>query len=601
MYYQLDEEERDTRDSFEMFGELETQAAKDVQECVEEERPRPVAPAPAPVKSGFSWAAFAGGLAAFTWIGAAVGVPLSYFGIEAVLSMDPAVQAGLVALACGPALLFWVSASAAGEALKARRLATELTRLAQTPTLATEAGEAGARRLSETVKSEIESLNDAVATALARLAELEHSAQRNAALFNEAVAASREGGEELAQTMLRERDSMRELNGELRNETEVIAHSVGRQVRLMREASKLVNTEMGAAENALERHLAAFAASATTLSSNTSAFKHAAGDANAAAAALNGKVAGMLDGLSEATRLTDAARQSAEQAVAAAAETAHAVRESTRTAVTEAKRAAQLVREETIALQDVAGETLAKLSAAANAARDASEQSQAAADRHATSIEKRLSALAATAAVKKAAPSQKAERPAEQSVVANETTLEGVGDLQAAANSAASRWSQPRASQASGGETESSRLFKGFTSWNNFLPLAPTRGAPKPANESEAFNLVEFDAVDPDTMLKNEAIDLVADAGVDLDAVLIARDLERIAQSSRHGAAARRRAVVDAAPGAVSRVARHVKRNGDAQRLATQFRARPDLAKSERKGESSELVRAYLLIDAALS
>lgn len=598
MYYQLDEEEREARDSFEMFGELETQTTSETQELeAQEERPRAVAPTPA--KGGFSWAAFAGGLAAFTWIGAAVGAPLSYFGIDAVLSMDPAMQAGLIALACGPALLFWVSASAAGEALKARRLAAELTRLAQMPTLATEAGEAGARRLSETVKNEIESLNDAVAAAMARLGELENSAQRNATLFNEAVAASREGGEAMTQTLQRERDSMRELNNELRNESEVITHSVGRQVRLMREASKLVNTEMGAAENALERHLAAFAASATTLSSHTSAFKHAAGDANAAASALNGKVAGMLDGLSEATRLTDAARQSAEHAVAAAAETAHAVRETTRSALTEAKRAAQIVREETVALHDAAAETLAKLSAAAHAARDASEQSQAAADRHASSIEKRLSALAATAAVKRAAPPVKAERPVEQVAVANESTAERVGSLQAAANAAASRWSQPRGNQTR--EVEAPRAFKGFNAWNNFLPLTPTRGAPKPANESHAFNLVEFDSNDNDAALKHDAIDLVADAGIDLDAVLAARDLERIAQSSRHGAAARRRAVVDAAPSAVNRLARHVKRNSEAQQLAMQFRARPDLAKSERKGESSELVRAYLLIDAALS
>jgi len=39
----------------------------------------------------------------------------------------------------------------------------------------------------------------------------------------------------------------------------------------------------------------------------------------------------------------------------------------------------------------------------------------------------------------------------------------------------------------------------------------------------------------------------------------------------------------------------------DAHTLATQFRSRPDLAKSEKKGEGSDLVRAYLLIDAALT
>jgi hypothetical protein len=96
-------------------------------------------------------------------------------------------------------------------------------------------------------------------------------------------------------------------------------------------------------------------------------------------------------------------------------------------------------------------------------------------------------------------------------------------------------------------------------------------------------------------------VDLVYKAGVDLDDVLHAGDLERIARCSREGATARRRAVIDAAPGAVTRISRHVKRNGDAHTLATQFRSRPDLAKSEKKGEGSDLVRAYLLIDAALA
>jgi hypothetical protein len=83
--------------------------------------------------------------------------------------------------------------------------------------------------------------------------------------------------------------------------------------------------------------------------------------------------------------------------------------------------------------------------------------------------------------------------------------------------------------------------------------------------------------------------------------MLAAGDLERIARCSRDGATARRRAVIDAAPGAVTRISRHIRRNADAQELATKFRSRPDLAKSERKGEGSELVRAYLLIDAALA
>jgi hypothetical protein len=127
--------------------------------------------------------------------------------------------------------------------------------------------------------------------------------------------------------------------------------------------------------------------------------------------------------------------------------------------------------------------------------------------------------------------------------------------------------------------------------------------APVAANE-DSYELASFEArqpSDPDAALKHGAIDLVTNAGVDLDDVLAAEDLARVARCSREGASARRRAVIDAAPGAVTRIARHVRRNADAQALASQFRARPDLAKSTNKNEGSDLVRAYLLIDAALA
>ena len=50
----------------------------------------------------------------------------------------------------------------------------------------------------------------------------------------------------------------------------------------------------------------------------------------------------------------------------------------------------------------------------------------------------------------------------------------------------------------------------------------------------------------------------------------------------------------------MSRVARHIRRSAEAQEVANRFRARPDLARSSDKEEGSDLVRAYLLIDAAL-
>ncbi len=596
-------DDEDERDPFDAFGETEAAnddiALEEFEPLADDELPAAIQSEPETklqnVKTGFSWAGFAGGLAALVWVAGAIGGPISYFGIEGVLAMDPAMQAGVIALAFGPALLFWVAASAAGEALKARRLAVELTRIAREARLPVEAGENDARRLSNTVKGEIDQLNDAVAAALDRLAELETAAQRNAMLFGEAVAASRENTEAMSQALRYERDALVELNGDLKGQTEVIANSVGRQVRLMREASKLVKTEITAAEDALETHLASFAASATVLGERTAAFHEVADTAAAATASLNGTMTEMLDGLTEATRLTDAAKQSTEQAVLAANETASAVRETTRAAVTEAKRAAQLIRAETVALQDAAAETLSKLQDAANAARMASEESQAAADYHAAAIEKRLGALASTAGAKKVVRpvERKIERPVERKVERQLAEVEEMTTLHAAANAAVARGGA-RAARVETVSEEPRRMFKGFGGWGNFMPQREET----PANE----DLVAFSTPrDPDAELKSGAVDLVLNAGVDIDDVLHAGDLERIARCSRDGASARRRAVTDAAPGAVTKLVRHMKRNSDAHTLATQFRARPDLAKSERKGEGSELVRAYLLIDAALA
>ncbi|HET9230938.1 MAG TPA: hypothetical protein VFO00_06595, partial [Vitreimonas sp.] len=479
----------------------------------------------------------------------------------------------------------------------------ELTRLAREQRLPVEAAENEAQRLTNTVKHEIENLNDAVAAALNRLAELESAAQRNAALFGEAVEASRENTQVMSNALRAERDALTELNGDIKDQTETLAGSIGRQVRLMREASKLVKTEVTEAEAALASHLASFADSANDLGERTAEFHAAADAASAATASLNGTMTQMLDGLSEATRLTETAKKSTAEAVLAANETASAVRETTRTAVAEAKRAAQLVRAETAALQDAAVETVTKLQEAAEAARAASQESQAAADYHAASIEKRLSALASTATAKKIAQQRAVElRPVERKPEPVVEQAE-VTTLRAAANAAVARGASRPQARAGAEPAQPRSLFKGFGGWNSFMP---TRNdvANEAANTNDDAGLVDFGAPvrsNPDDQLRTNVVDLVFKAGVDLDDVLAASDLERIARCSRDGASARRRAVIDAAPGAVTRIARHVKRSNDAHTLAATFRSRPDLAKSEKKGEGSDLVRAYLLIDAALA
>lgn len=619
MYF--DDEEKDERDPFELFGDAPEAADDAIDELNLEadqqaDEPMVIEPeAPSAANGGFSWAGFIGGLAALLWAAGAVGAPLAYYGLDGVTRLDPAMQAGLVALAIVPALLFWVASSAAGEALKARRIASHIAN--QGASFPIDAGQANVKRLTSSVKSEIDALNDAVAGAMSRLAELETAAQRNTKLFDNAVAASRENTCAMTDALAREHAALVELNDDMKGQTETLAHSVGRQVRLMREASKLVSTEISAAEDALEGQMGAFHASAAVLGERTAQIQIAADSAAAATASLNGSMTGVLEGLVEATRLTETAKKSTEQAVLAANETASAVRETTRAAVFEAKRAAQLIRAEAAQMQDAAAETLTKLQHAAQAARDASEESQAAADRHAASLEKRLTALAATAGAKKAPLAPKREEHVavvEQRTVAVEAELR---TLHAAASAAVARpraqarpqmRSEPRFEpRMEAPQEQPKRLFKGFGGWSNFMPPREDK-MPEAANEQfddgALFDLVDFGerkSQSPDQMLQTDAVELVTEAGVDIEEVLSPADLDAIARASRQGAGARREAVLLAAPVAVNRIGRHVRRHTGANAVAQAFRARPDLAKSEKKAQGSELVRAYLLIDAALA
>ncbi|MBL8535801.1 MAG: hypothetical protein JNM59_00195 [Hyphomonadaceae bacterium] len=513
--------------------------------------------APTKLRVPFSWAGFSGGLAALAWIAAAFGGVITYFGVEAAMAMDPAAQAGLIALAVGPALLFWLIGAAASEAFKARRFSMDLARLAQASRMPFEASEADARYLSSAVKGEIESLNEAVAHALDRMAELEAAAQRNHELFDDVVSASRDAAEEATQALLREREVIAELNGELKGNSEDLAATIGRQVRLLREASRLVRTEAQTAESAFETHVSSFAASANALGDQTAAFREAAQDAAEMAGSINGALGQMLEGLTEATRLGETARRSSEETIIAATETACAVRESTRAAILEARRAAQLVRAETASIQDVANDTLAKLQSAAAAARAASDQS------------------AAAVAGQRRRVSMRAEKTQ--------------GDVHA--------WTAPLDQPPASASSPRHAAAKSFASWSHFVSRAK---APPAANEGTH---VDFDLppLSPDAALQSDAVDLVTDAGVDLSETLHANDLDRIARKSRDGASARRRAVLDAAPGAVGRVTRYVQRHEKAQAVAKSFRSRPDLTKSADKREAADLVRAYLLIDAALA
>lgn len=527
---------------------------------------------------GPGWMAIAGALG---WISTAASAPIAMLGWQAVQALPAAALAGWGAAAIAPAILILNSASAAREAHRTRRETMRLTAMAAEVLAPGEAAEARARRLGFTVRSEIGALQHVMDTALDRLMDLEAAAARNAESFNNAVACANEGAGALSQMLGHERHAIQSLNQDLAEQTEVIGQTIGRQVRMMREATRLVRNEFESADDVFQNHLTQFAASAALMHERTEAIDHAAQNTMGAVSRLDHTMAGALDALAQASTLTDTARQSADAAALAANATASAVRDTTQRAVADARRVAQMIRQETEAMEASATQTLALLKSAADEAHRASADAQAAADKHATSIQRRLAGMADTARVArapvKATQVQEHIETVEEEVIAT--------PMRAAANGRGRPFM--RAETVERANTVPHQ-FGGKGASANFGPVA------EPANDTHdhdfAFGVNDNEA--------DRALQVLARAGVRVGEVLTQRDLDAIAQRARNGAAARRIAVQACAAKTIDQIRVHLTQDGEALANAHAFRAKPQMATAS--GDRNLLV-AYLLLDTAMA
>jgi hypothetical protein len=525
---------------------------------------------------GFVWA--------FAWAAVTFGVPTAMIGADALQNQNPALYVAMAAAAIAPALLILSTFSAARESRRTREETRRIAALAEKALAPAEDAQDQARTLGRTVREEIGALQVVVGTALDRFAELEAAAQRNALVFDEAVTSARTGAGALTETLQNERLAFEALTSELHAQTETIGENVSRQIRMMRETSRIVRQEYAAADEALTNHFNAFAASADVMAERTQAIELAAAATKAASVQLDETVMTALEALTQATSITDAARQSADAAAQVAQATAGAVRDTTRRAVADARRVAQLIRNETTAMEESAATTLSRLKDAADEARRASEEAQAAADRHAEGIQRRLSAMAAQAAQPVAAqPALHAPPvapPAPVEVISNDDVAEEkirVGErfLRTAyapsAPTASSGFSRAGEPTVDAPVKPASRFVA--------PPVEPKAPAPQPKSAAE------------------NVLALLTEVGVDAGAVFTTTDLDFIAHRARQGGASRRQAVAAAAPEAIDALKSYFGRSAAAYAYAKAFRAKPELATSN---GGKKLLVAYLLVDAAL-
>jgi hypothetical protein len=531
------------------------------------------------------------------WIVGCVMVAFALIGANGIAALTLIQGGALAAAALLPALMAWFAGAAAHEAARARaeaqRLADAADRLLNPQQSAEEAG----RRLAMSVRSEISSLDHALEKTLQRLKEVEGVIGRQAETVDQMAGTAKESAGAMITGMEREREQLLKISRDLNNQAQSIGSSISRHTQSISEAARQAEAEVRAADQALDHRLTSFGAAAALITDRTQALSGAAQTSADSALRLEQALSNALDVLAKATHLTDAARQSAEAATLAANSTAGAVRDTTSRAIDDAKRAADLIRGEAVNVEREAAAALERLRDAAEAARSA--------------------AIGARSAVEDEEP--RARPPRQRTAPPPEQHWRDEPDPLEAAPPP--RYREPALDESPFGEPpprgDRPAIQGGEWTWRDLLssvdegdvakpkpstaPRSPSRRAPAEDAVSRLTHQIS-DPRGPTTTLP--VADMVSQAGMRIDEVFSASGLERVAQRARSGTQARRRAVKDAAPDAVQRMAEHLARNATANQEAMRFLRNEgariaELLSRGRASMNAEATRAFLLIDSA--
>jgi hypothetical protein len=554
------------------------------------------------------------------WIVGATAAAIALVGPQR-LATATAVEWGAIAAAVVlPALMAWFSGLAARDSARARAEARRLADAADRLMNPERSAEDAARQLAITVRGEISTLDQALEKTLARLQEVEGQIERQARVVDDMAQQAKTGANHMIIGMEREREELTRISRDLNNQAHTISDSISRHTQAISEAARQAEAEVRAADQALDHRLTSFGAAAALISDRTHGLSSAAQASADSALRLEQALSNALDVLAKATNLTDAARQSAEAASLAANSTAGAVRETTHRAIDDAKRAAELIRGEAVSVEREAAVALERLREAANAARSAALDARAAVEDvkdQAPAPAPAPSAAPAAAPAPSPAPTAATRRARMRTPAAEPPQPEAGWRDPADTRDGAPPPRQRREITREGpmfeerqGEAERPG---GDWTWRDLLSsVDDDSGRRQPA---QAPQPVRREAEDPVAHLRRQIseprtrgtlpiVEMIEQAGLDLDEVFSPSGLERIAQRARSGTQARRRAVREAAPEATGRLAQHLGHDHVANQEAMQFLRNEGMRIAElisrgRASMNAEATRVFLLIDAA--
>lgn len=480
-----------------------------------------------------------------------------------------------------PALMSVFSGMAAADSARARAEARRLADAADRLMNPERSAEDAARQLAETVRGEINQLDQALLQTLKRLQDVEGQIARQAKAVDDMTDQAKAGANQMIVGMEREREELMRISRELTNQAQTIGDSISKHTSSISEAARVAEAEVRAADQALDHRLTSFGAAAALISDRTSGLSNAAQASADSALRLEQALSNALEVLAKATSLTDAARQSAEAATYAANSTAGAVRDTTHRAIDDAKRAAELIRGEAVNVEREAAIALERLRDAANAARVAARGARDA-----------VGDDGAAAPGYDRSWRDEAQDPLEMPPTRgrNDPPPPMFGDV------------SDQTQRTPAGD----KPVPGDWTWRDLLSNVDGGGAgagPRREPAPDPVAHLRRQIPEPRTV-PSPIAQMIEQAGLQLDDVFSPSALERIAQRARSGTQARRRAVRDAAPDASRRLGDFLHRDAQANQDAMLFLRNEGARIAEQIGRgraqmNAEATRAFLLIDAA--
>ena len=522
---------------------------------------------------------------AIVWIFGAIAAAFALIGPARLAVASATELFALGAAVVLPALMVVFSGAAVRESVRARAQATRLADAADRLLNPEQSADDNARKLAMSVRGEISTLDRALEQTLARLQEVEGQITRQARTVDEMSGQAKAGANQLISGMEREREELLRISNELNSQAQTIGSSISRHTQSISEAARQAEAEVRAADQALDHRLTSFGAAAALITDRTQSLSGAAQASADSALRLETALSTALDVLAKATNLTDAARQSAEAATLAANSTAGAVRDTTSRAVEDAKRAADLIRREAAGVEREAAVALERL-------RDAAEAARAAAIGARTAVEEDHHSEEPRARARPKVRPQADEGRYDNSWRDQPDPLESPPPRARAPEPRP----DPRNEQATPSEW----------TWRDLLSSVDHGAqAPAPRTAPDAVSRLQHQISEPrGSGPALPIIDTIARAGLSIGEVFSPSALERIAQRSRSGTQARRRAVQDAAPGATQILAEFLTRDAHANQEAMQFLRTDGARIAELMGRgraamNAEATRVFLLLDAA--